>query len=67
MLRTIYQTLCLTHSALDHIKMHSDTIILQLGFLKILNYVPKEREKFSAKKISPHLSVKCRDGSYELF
>ena len=27
-----------------------------LGFLNILNYVPKERENFSAKKMSPHLS-----------
>ena len=26
-----------------------------LGFLKILNYVPKEKEKYTAKK-SPHLS-----------
>ena len=40
----------LTHSALDHIKMWSDTIILELiGSLKILNYVPKERKKNSAK------------------
>ena len=41
----------LTHSALDHIKMWSDAIIL-LGFLKILNYVPKDRENFSAKKLA---------------
>ena len=43
----------LTHSPLDHIKMWSDTIILDLiGFLKILNYVPikRKRKKILQKK-----------------
>ena len=45
----------LTHSALDHIKMHSDTIIFLIRFSKkILNYVPKE--KHFLQKMSPHLS-----------
>ena len=35
-----------------------------LGFLKILNYVPREREKFSAKNDPPpFVTVKCCDGS----
>ena len=53
----------LTHWALDHIKMWSGTINSWLGFLKILNYVPKEREKYILQKMSPHLSVKCCNGS----
>ena len=54
----------LTHSALDHIKMWSDAIILDyLCFLKIVNYVPKERETFSAKNEPSFVSVKCCDGS----
>ena len=48
----------LTHSALDHIKMHSDTIISWSGFLKILNYGPKERRNKILQKMSNHLSVK---------
>ena len=40
----------LIHSAQDLIKMRSDTIIiLGMVFLKILNYVPKEIENFSAQ------------------
>ena len=38
----------LTHWALDHIKMWSGTITLN-RFSKILSYVPKEREKYTAK------------------
>ena len=34
-----------------------------LGFLKILNYVPKEREKYTAKNESSFVTVKCCDGS----
>ena len=34
-----------------------------LGFLKILNYVPKEREKFSAKNEPSFVTVKCWDSS----
>ena len=34
-----------------------------LGFLKILNYVPKERETFSAKNEPSFVTVKCCDGS----
>ena len=37
------------HWVLDHIKMWSGTITLDKGFIKILNYVPKEREKHTAK------------------
>ena len=54
----------LTNSALDHNKMHSDTIIFDtFGFLKILDYVPKERENFSAKNEPSFVTVKCCDGS----
>ena len=38
-----------------------------LCFLKILTYVPKEREKFSAKNAPSFLTVNCCDGSQELF
>ena len=34
-----------------------------LGFLKILNYVPKEREIFSAKNEPSFVRVKCCDDS----
>ena len=34
-----------------------------LGFLKILNYVPKERETLSAKNEPSFVIVKCCDGS----
>ena len=34
-----------------------------LGFLKILNYVPQEREKISAKIEPSFVTVKCCDGS----
>ena len=34
-----------------------------LGFLKILNYVPKEREKYTAKNEPSFVAVKCCDGS----
>ena len=34
-----------------------------VGFLKILNYVPKEREKFSAENEPSFVTVKCCDGS----
>ena len=34
-----------------------------LGFLKILNYVPKEREKYTAKNEPSFVTVKCCDGS----
>ena len=37
-----------------------------LGFLKILNYVPKEREKYTAKNEPSFVTVKCCNGSYEL-
>ena len=33
-----------------------------LGFLKILNYVPKERENISAKNEPSYFTVKCCDG-----
>ena len=57
----------LTHSALEHIKC---VLILYnnswLGFLKILNYVPKERENLSAKNEPSFVTIKC-DDSQELF
>ena len=64
--------LSLTHSALDHIKMRSDMYNNSwLGFLKILNYmymyVPKEREKNSAKNEPSFVTVKSYNGSQELF
>ena len=34
-----------------------------LGFLNILNYVPKEREKYTAKNEPSFVTVKCCDGS----
>ena len=34
-----------------------------LGFLKILNYVPKEREKYTAKNKPSFATVKFCDGS----
>ena len=34
-----------------------------LGFLKILNYVPKEREIFSAQNEPSFVTIKCYDGS----
>ena len=34
-----------------------------LGFLKILNYVPKERESFSAENDPSFVTVKCCNGS----
>ena len=53
----------LTHSALEYIKMHSDNNNSWLGFQKILNYVPKGREKFSAKNEPSFVAVKWCDGS----
>ena len=47
--------------------MWSDTIILELGFFFILNYVPKEREKYSAKNEPSFVTVKWCDGLKELF
>ena len=55
-------SLNLTHWALDHIKLvwyHNSG----LGFLKILNYVPKEREHFSAKNEPSFVTVKFCDDS----
>ena len=34
-----------------------------LGFLKILNYVPKERVKYTAKNEPSFVTVGCCDGS----
>ena len=34
-----------------------------LGFLKIVNYVPKEREKYSSKNEPSFVTVKCCNGS----
>ena len=34
-----------------------------LGFLKILNYVPKEREKYIATNEPSFVTVKCCNGS----
>ena len=47
--------------------MWSGTVTLDLDFLKILNYVPKEGEKYTAKNEPSFVTVKCCNGSKELF
>ena len=39
----------------------------RLDFLKILNYVPKERAKYTAKNEPSFVTVKCCDGSWDFF
>ena len=53
----------LTHSALEHIKMRSDTI--SLDYKKSELYMYQKKEKKFMQKFSPYLSltVKCCDGS----